>query len=105
MANYRSCNQIHFINQTITFAAISDNFTIAYSRDAALAPLGGPIPTPGDNNTLNYSVMWNDGTKDHQFGSQFTARNISYSDVNTTATDSGSGLAPPGISDPPGVCS
>ena len=70
-------------------------------------------PVGADNNVLSYSLLWDNGLTGaqnltHTFAGQVTSRPIPYSSVNanviTIPADSGSGLAPLTVSDPPAAC-
>ena len=77
--------------------------TFTYKNQAGTPPGGEPMGGV-DNNTLEYVVTWDDGTRSHDFRGQVISRAIPYSDVNAGGTNSGSGLAPAGVAGPPGVC-
>lgn len=80
-------------------------FTVDY-RDVAPAPPGGEVFSAGpeDNNMLEYAVAWSDGTRSHTFRSTVAIRAAAYTDLNADAGDSGSGLLPAGMLDPPSAC-
>ena len=81
--------------------------SFAYQDQAPPPPgLDGAVQ---DNNLLAYAVTWDNGlpgagNRTHQFTGSIASRAIPYSDVSTTATDSGLGLAPGGVSSPPAPC-
>ena len=77
------------------------------------APPGGEPPIGGagaDNNAVQYALIWDNGLSGaqqltHTFGGTVISRAIPYSNVNAGAGDSGSGLAPAGVGNPPvGSC-
>lgn len=77
-------------------------------RDQAPAPPGGD-PAVQDNNLLEYGLTWDNGlagtqNRTRQFAGRIVSRAIPYSDVGTTASDSGFGLSPAAVSTPPGAC-
>ena len=81
-------------------------FGVSFTDQASPPPGGDP---PGqDNNLLWYTLRWDNGLtgseqRAQEFQGHITSRAISYSNLNGTATDSGSGLAPPGTGNPPGA--
>ena len=95
-------------NRTVLSREIG-SFSVDFVDATPQAPPGGepPIGAPGsDSNTLRYSLLWDNGLAGaqrltHTFSGQITSRAIPYSNVNSGAGDSGSGMAPPGVSDPP----
>ncbi|MBI3010978.1 MAG: hypothetical protein HYY58_00595 [Candidatus Omnitrophica bacterium] len=81
------------------------SLTFQYKHEAASPPGGDPFaPDLSDNNAIEYVVTWSDGPRTHEFRGEVTSRAIPYSDVNASNGDSGSGLAPAGVSDPPPAC-
>lgn len=75
-----------------------------YRNRGPLAPPSGTEPfAPGaeDNNVIEYTVVWDDGARGHQYQGEITARGIPYSDVAANGGDSGLGLLPPALSGPP----
>jgi hypothetical protein len=97
------CGDLQVMARNITV------FTLAYQEPpGSVAPPGGDPATPGDNNLLQYAVTWDNQlaaprNRTHTFSGWVMGRAIPYSDVNTTATQSGSGLAPAVVSPPPAV--
>ena len=91
---------------------LSDNvtsLTFRFADESPCQPFG--VSGPQDNNTLAYVLTWNDGTQQQEFVGQMTSRLISCStlpstsfDPGTGTGDSGIGLAPVGVSDPPAAC-
>ena len=83
-----------------------DGFTVRYDDVPLAPPPPGGDPPMGDNNVLELVITTGrppQPTRDYT--SEITLRAVPYSDVNATAAgDSGSGLAPVGISDPPDTC-
>lgn len=75
--------------------------TFTFVDQAPQPPGGGPDL---DNNLLGYTLVWTDGVRSHQFSGQVTSRAIAYSNLNTSTSDSGTGLAAPGVSNPPAMC-
>lgn len=72
-----------------------------------------PFPGGRDNNTIEYRLLWSVGNSTHEFRSQITSRAAPYSNVQaiaqndtleTTQWDSGLGLSPAGIANPPARC-
>ena len=94
------CGNLQVLANNVT--ALSFNFI-----DFAIVPPGGnPVP---DNNLVEYAVSWDNAmpgvrNKTHQFLGRAVSWNITYSNVNTTPTDSGTGMAPPGVANPPATC-
>ena len=72
-----------------------------YIDFAPVPPGGAPLL---DNNLMEYSVTWAAGGKSRNFAGRASSRAVSYSNVNTTLFDSGSGMAPAGVADPPPAC-
>jgi len=77
-------------------------------QDQAAAPPGGDGAVQ-DNNLVGYAATWDNGRlppNNHTqvFQGWVASRAIPYSDVNTTATESGSGLSAGAVSPPPAPC-
>lgn len=95
-----------------TLASQIESLTIRYMDRAPAPPGGDPFGVdPSDNNMVQVTLRWNDGAaispRTHEFQSEVAVRGMAYSDVNAEAAgagDSGSGLAPLGVSSPPGGC-
>ena len=78
--------------------------TFQFGNDVAPPPPGGE-PGPNDLNLIEYSLTWDNGvTRSQVFAGQVTSRAIPYSSLGATTADSGTGLAPAGVSDPPASC-
>ena len=82
-------------------------FQYATSSVGSPPPGGNPFGTDtSQNNVVNYSLTWDNGTSQHKFEAHAVSRAIAYSNVNTQGTagygDSGSGVGPTGS--PPSVC-
>lgn len=61
------------------------------------------------NNVMTISMTWDNlepapGNRIHVFTDRVVARSISVGNLGTTANDSGTGLAPAGVSNPPALC-
>ena len=80
--------------------------TFTYVDEGSPPPGVEPFsPATTDNNVLAYELDWDDGRgRTHVFRSEVTRRVGAYADVNASGGDSGTGLAPAGVSDPPGAC-
>ena len=87
----------------------------AYADAAAAPPGGDPFaPSTDDNNVVDYQVRWNGpvlggvvlSPTSRLFRGQVAIRAAPYSHVNANGAsgDSGLGLAPVGVSNPPAVC-
>ncbi len=97
------------------FAAEISSFTMQFRNAKPVEPPGGDpfAPDPADNNTVEFALEWDNqltglDRRRHEFRQEVTSRNISYTDMNANLApgngDSGTGLAPAGISNPPSPC-
>jgi len=93
-----------------TFPNISD-LTINFRHEAKEALGGDPFDNRQDNNVLELAVSSKnpDTGATVTYRGEVTIRGGAYTDVNATCTsrnscDSGTGLAPPGVSEPPKPC-
>ena len=109
------CSSMRVLARQIT------SFTIAFMDTAPAPPGGEPLPAPPfpllnrpDNNVLEFALLWDNGATPtpltQEFHSEVTTRGVAYSDVNADCAgpvgpcDSGTALAPAGVSNPPPLC-
>jgi hypothetical protein len=109
------CSNVKVLSRQIS------EFTIAYLDTAPPPPGEDPFPTPpspnlADNNIVAFRLKWDDGgspAQTHEFRGSAVFRSTPYSDVNADCAgsgiaggpcDSGTGLSPAGISNPPSSC-
>lgn len=83
-------------NMTVLARNITD-MSVNFRNEAGAPPGGEPFGgNIRDNNTVEYSIRWDNGPKAHIFNGQVTSRAIPYSNVNANPGyfdgDSGSGL-------------
>lgn len=111
----RTGNELRYYRDLATCTGLSvlsreiGSFSVNFTDATPQAPPGGepPLNPVGlDTNTFQYTLLWDNGLAGaqrltHTFGGTVTSRAIPYSDVNATAIDSGTGLAPPGVAGPP----
>ena len=86
--------------------------TFQYKDEAAFPdPALEPFPGGVDNNAIEYRIVWEVNGATREFRSEIAGRAVPYSNVQavaqtvpTTNWDSGQGLGPTGISEPPARC-